>query len=212
MAYRHFLPHRDYIISHNIQHIDKELVRQYRTRERRPNQPIVLSFIGSIRFIEQQRKLISMFRNDARFQLKFIGSGSEQLEDFCRDERINNVTLIGRFERAELPTFYMETDMAINVYGNHDPYLDYALSNKLYSAAMMGMPILVSPDTYMAEISGKYGFGCCVDLDDMSTPDKVFEFYSSIDTEKLFLACDEFMELVEKDEREYINALQGYLS
>ena len=210
-AYKKFLPQRDYVISHNIQPISEELIQEYRSRKRSLEQPIVLSFIGSVRFIEQQKKLISLFKNDKRFQLKFIGRGSEQLTEFCSQEAINNVTLIGRFERAQLPEFYMETDMAINVYGNHDPYLDYALSNKLYSAAIMGMPILVSPDTYMAEISEQYGFGCCVDLVDSSTPDKVFKFYQSIDWSALFSDCDVFMASVEEDEKKYIDAIQCYM-
>ena len=77
-AYKTFLPKRDYVISHNIQPIDKEIVRQYRMRTHSPDQPIVLSFIGSVRFVEQQKKLISLFRNDMRFQLKYIGRGSER--------------------------------------------------------------------------------------------------------------------------------------
>lgn len=210
-AYQKFLPVRNYMISHNIQPISKELVQQYRMRKRNSDQPIVLSFIGSVRFIEQQKKLISLFKNDARFQLNFIGRGSEQLDEFCRQEAIDNVTLIGRFERTQLPAFYLETDMAINVYGNHDPYLDYALSNKLYSAAMMGMPILVSPDTYMAEISEHYGFGCCVNLEDSSTPDKVFAYYKGINRDALFSACDRFMASVEKDEQEYGDSMKKYL-
>ena len=209
-AYKTFLPQRDYVISHNIQPIDKEIVRQYRMRVHDHSQPIVLSFIGSIRFIDQQKKLISLFGNDMRFQLKYIGRGSEQLTEFCRQEGIDNVTLIGRFERAQLPEFYLETDMAINVYGNHDPYLDYALSNKLYSAAMMGMPILCSTDTYMWEISRHYGFGCCVDLENSTTPDKVFEYYRGINRDALFSACDSFMDSVNRDEKEYKSTIIRY--
>lgn len=211
-AYKTFLPKRDYVISHNIQLIDKEIVRQYRMRMHGYGQPIVLSFIGSIRFIDQQKKLILLFKNDMRFQLKYIGRGSEQLAEFCRQEAINNVTLIGRFERTQLPEFYLETDVAINVYGNHDPYLDYALSNKLYSAAMMGMPILCSPDTYMWKVSGHYGFGCCADLEDSSTPDKVFAYYQSIKWDALFSACDSFMDSVNRDEEKYIEIGKKFLN
>lgn len=210
-AYQAFLPPKQFIISHNIQSIEQELIEKYRTQKRDSENEIILSFIGSVRFIEQQKKLLLLFKNDERFHIKYIGRGSEQLTEFCRQNRINNVTLIGRFERIQLPQFYMETNMAINVYGNKNPYLDYALSNKLYSAAMMGMPILVSRDTYMEEISNRYGFGCSVDLDDKEAPNKVFKYYKNINWESLYRSCDEFMKAVRKDEEEYEKTIKHFL-
>ena len=210
-AYKVFLPKRNYVISHNVQPIDEDLIQQYRTRIRDPKAPITLSFIGSVRFIEQQKRLITLFKNDERYHLKFIGRGSEQLADFCDKDAIKNVTLIGRFEPSQLSVFYMETDLAINIYGNNDPYLDYALSNKLYSAAIMGMPILVSPKTYMAEISEKYGFGYSINLADASAPDQLFAFFCNVDRSALFTACDMFMESVKQDNQEYAAAIKAYI-
>lgn len=210
-AYQNFLPKSNFIVSHNIQPIEKELISKYRTRNRNPNAPITLSFIGSVRFIEQQKKLISLFKNDKRFVLKFIGRGSEQLADFCRREAVDNVMLIRKFEPTQLPEFYMDTDIAINIYGNNDPYLDYALSNKLYSAATMGMPILVSPDTYMAEISEQFGFGLSVSLNDSTSADKVFDYYNNLNFATLYNACDAFMEAVNAEEKKYASELQAFL-
>lgn len=209
-AYQKFLPERDYIISHNVQPIDSDLIEQYRDRQRGDG-PIVLSFIGSVRFIKQQEKLIALFGNDERFQLRFIGRGSEQLKSFCEKGNYKNVDLVGRFERKQLGKFYLETDMAINVYGNNDPYLDCALSNKLYSAAMMGMPILVSPDTYMAEIAEEFGFGLAVDVDDNNVPNKVYNYFNNISTKDIFSNCDKFLIKVEKDEERYSKAIKKFL-
>lgn len=210
-AYKTFLPERDYIISHNVQPIDNELISSYRNRVREAG-PIALSFIGSVRFIEQQEKIIRLFGNDERFVLKFIGRGSEQLETFCKQGNYKNVELVGRFERNQLGGFYSETDMAINIYGNKNPYLDYALSNKLYSAAMMGMPILVSPDTYMAEVSERYGFGIAVDTDDEAAPDKVYDFFNSINVDEMLSGCDKFLESVDADEKSYTTAVENFLA
>ena len=211
-AYKCFLPDKDYSVSHNIQYIDKKLIEQYRSKNHDTNKPIVLSFIGSVRFIDKLKKLITLFKNDPRFNLQFIGRGSEQLTEFCVQEKVNNVTLIGRFEITQLSGFYMETDIAINVYGNRTPYLDYALSNKLYSAASMGMPILVSPDTYMAEIAEKRGFGYSIDLEDPLVPDKVFEFYQNINRDDMLAACDAFMESVFNDEKTYADIFKAFIN
>lgn len=209
-AYQKFLTEHKYIISHNVQPIDLSLVEQYRARQRADG-PIVLSFIGSVRFIKQQEKLIALFGNDERFQLRFIGRGSEQLKSFCEKGNYKNVELVGRFERNQLGEFYLGTDMAINIYGNNNPYLDYALSNKLYSAAMMGMPILVSPDTYMAEIAEEFGFGLAVNVEDGNVPDKVYNYFKNISADEIFSGCDRFLIKVEKDEEKYSEAINKFL-
>lgn len=209
-AYERFLPEHDYVVSHNIQQIDKSLIYDYRNKKKNDDK-IVLSFIGTIRFIDQQKKIIEQFRNDNRFILQYIGRGSEQLEDYCRSKEVRNVVLKGRFERSELSKYYLETDVAINIYGNNNPFLDYALSNKLYSAALMGMPILCSPNTYMSEISEKYEFGYSVDLDSKSCADDVYNYYIGIDREKLHLGCDRFISSVNNEEEIYANRLCDFL-
>ncbi|MBQ2677260.1 MAG: glycosyltransferase [Clostridia bacterium] len=210
-AYTSFLPEGDYVISHNIQEIDRALVEQYRCRKRADDAPIVLSFVGSVRFIDVQCKLIDKFKNDPRFLIKFIGRGSENLKDYCDDNNITNVEIIGRFERNELPDFYMQTDIAINVYGNNTPVLNYALSNKLYSAAIMGMPLVVSPDTYMAEIVEKYGFGVAVDLEEDGVADKVYDYYNSLNKQELFDNCDAFMKVAYSDDAKYRESLLDFV-
>lgn len=210
-AYTQFLPKHNYLISHNVQQIDTKLVEKYRNRKYDHDKKIVISFIGTIRFIDQLHKIIRIFNNDNRFELLFIGSGSELLKEYCNKLGTTNVQLIGRFKREEMADFYMKTDIVMNVYGNNDPYLDYALSNKLYSAAIIGMPILVSPDTYMHEITKEYGFGLAVDLDDKNVPDLVFDYYKSINWDDLFAGCDKFMKKVEIDEQRYMSTMTNFL-
>ena len=210
-AFAKYLPKHDYIISHNIQPIDQALIDSYRKRDFN-HTPITLSFIGTVRFISEQKKVIRAFANDDRFVLKFIGRGSEQLKSFCEENAITNVELVGQFPREKLGEYYMDADFAMNVYGNEQITLQLALSNKLYSAAMMGMPILCSPNTYMAEISEQYGFGVSVDPTDPQCKEKVFEFFRNIDKEKMQAHCDEFMNNVEKDEAEYTKRVNEFIN
>lgn len=211
-AYRKFLPKRDYLISHNLQPIDPETVAAYRGRVRKKEDKIILSFIGSVRFIDMQIKLIETFKNDERFVLKFIGRGSEQLKKYCADKKVKNVELIGQFKPEQLSEFYIETDMALNIYGNQNPYLDYALSNKLYSAAIMGMPILVSPNTYMETVAEKYGFGLAVDQNDKNCADSVYEYYVNCKPEEIQAGCDRFLNDVGQDERFFGESVKNFLT
>ncbi len=210
-AYRQFLPERDFLVSHNVQPIGEEAVKAYRNRTRREDDAITVSFIGSVRFIDMQIKIIKAFGNDERFVLKFIGRGSEQLEEYCANNGIKNVELIGRFEPDQLPEFYVQTDIALNVYGNQNPYLDYALSNKLYSAASMGMPILVSSGTYMETITEQYGFGFAVDPSDAECADKVYEYYSNCSLEEMQSGCDRFLKDIAEDEKAFRERVTRFL-
>ena len=210
-SYTSFLPDGvKYVVSHNIQPIDSELVRKYRSRELDRDRPIVLSFIGTVRFIEQQKKLIALFGNDPRFVLKYIGRGSEALKEYCAENCYQNVELVGQFDRSELGGYYVDTDMAINAYGSDHPALIYALSNKLYSAALMGMPVLCSPGTYTEDILKKYGFGCTVDPDDPKSADGVYQFYQSLTARDLYDHCDKFIKDVLADEEQYEREITAF--
>ncbi len=212
-AYETFLPKGyPYVLSHNIQEIDEALVSQYRARAVAADAPIVMSFIGTIRFLEQQKKLIQTFKNDNRFVLQFIGRGSEQLAEFCETNGVRNVVLKGRFNREDLPAFYLESDLAINVYGHNDPFLDYALSNKLYSAALMGMPIICSKGTYMAQIATEYAIGFVFDEDNPNIVMELYEYMKTLDRQVLFANDDRFISDVRKDEEDYRKAVKAVLT
>ena len=210
-AYRKFLPDRnDYVISHNIQPIDEEIVQTYRSRGKHEG-TIRLSFIGTVRFFPQLERIIKVFGNDERFSLHFIGRGSEKLKEFCEKGNYLNVELIGQFDRSELGQFYLNSDMAINLYGNDRPALVYALSNKLYSAALMGMPLLASPGTYTAEIVDKYGIGFVVDLDDKLIVDQLYKYYRDLNYNSFLSCCNQFIEQVKCQEDDYSQKVYEYI-
>ena len=209
--YESFLPRHDYHISHNLQPISQSLIDSYRAQHNDKKKIIRISFIGSVRFIEQQKKIILLFKNDERFHLSFIGKGSEQLEPFCKANNVNNVSLIGFFKREQLGSFYAETEIALNAYGHGDPFLDYALSNKIYSSATMGMPIIVSPHTYMSDIVSQYGIGFVLDDDDPDSVDSLFDYYTSYSNELLYSNASRFLRDVNNDEEEYIKTLSLFL-
>lgn len=190
-GYLSFLPSGEYISVHNDNPIEPSLIelsrRNFSTRKR----PIVISNIGLIRFHQQNRKLILAFRNDPRFQLRFIGKGADELADFCREQKVENVQLTGYFVPEKSVEYFMQSDVISNLYGNHIPLLDYALSNKLYYAAKLCKPILVCPDTYMQKAS--VGFGYTMDLDSQHVADNFYSYYTAIDKEKLQRACDDFL-------------------
>lgn len=209
-AYTHFLPNSEYVVSHNKTDVDSSLIQSYRINNHRKKEQITISCIGSIRFIDQFKKFIASFKGDNRFRIKFIGRGAEALEEFCKNNGFNNVTLIGRFESEDTTKYYIDTDIIMNLYGNGDPFLDYALSNKLYYAATFGMPILVCPNTYMEKVSVENGFGFTYDLEDKMMPNKLYEYYSNIDWDDFYNKCDLFMDNVNKDDNMFFDKFRQF--
>ncbi|OUQ33211.1 hypothetical protein [Massilimicrobiota timonensis] len=155
-AYRCFLPrHYHYYELHNVQNINPDKIPTLKNK----NQKKVLSYIGTISYIDENKKIIDYFANDERFILKFIGKNSEILKEYCKRKNINNVFFIGKFKPDQILDLYSGTDVIINAYGNNNPRLDYALSNKLYFATKLYLPIIVSKNTYMEKVTADLGIG-----------------------------------------------------
>ena len=207
-GYRNFLPNDAmYLLVHNynssipVANVMKPIDRPYR-----------LAFIGLIRFQEQNKKIISLFANDERFHVSFIGKNAYELEDFVKSNGIKNVMLIDQFSPDETLKYYDETDVVLNVYGNHTPLLDYALSNKLYFAAALKKPILVSKDTFMAEISVKNGFGFVLDFEDEKIKDRLENYLEEINFGVFIASCNDFIKKVKMDNANFEQEMKKCLN
>jgi len=209
-GYKNFLPSGEYVTAHNELEVPIEIINKFRMRDKKVDHKIVLTYIGLIRFHDQNKKIIDSFCNDARFEVKFIGSDAFALKDYCEQKKANNIVLIDMFPPERTFDLLWETDIILNLYGNNTPLLDYALSNKLYYAAKLTVPILVCKGTYMEEISTKYGFGYTFDLDKSAEADKLYNYYFKIDWENFLHGCDQFIEKVNLDVEKFNNAIKKF--
>lgn len=209
-GYKKFLPPYDYLIAHNMRNLPADRVWKIQHRDTRRD-ILHIAFIGYVNYQEQHKKLILALKDDSRFRLSFIGTKAEELGTFCREHNVENVTLRGTFEADRILDFYRDVDMVNNLYGNHTPVLDYALSNKLYFAATLQIPILVYPDTYMAEVSDQFGIGCKVSLDESDIGDKLFSYYQNMDWPGFQKGCGLLMEKAESEQAEFERVMANIL-
>jgi len=211
-GYRSFLPEHDYVIAHNISYLTEAAINSARNSTGSSKEKLVLSYIGNMRFPEQDKRLLSFFANDERFHINLFGNGYGQLSGYCKEQGINNVTITDWFPPEETIGYYLQTDIVLNLYGNNSPMLDYALSNKLYYAAQLGKPILVCPGTYMETVSKQYGFGFTLDLNDEASKDALLQYYNTIEWDRFFENCDLFLEKVAKEDAAFEAAVSRFLS
>lgn len=174
-AYTAFLGDCPLQIMHNdtAGFLGKELSAQ--KAESKADHPFVLASIGTAKNIEYDKKVIRYFANDQRFELRFIGRGYDQLQEFVQEVGATNVVIGGEFDASRTAAMYADVDAILNMYGNHHPHYDYALPNKLYIAARAALPIVVCEDTYLAEVVEKNNLGMALDLDDASGKERILE-------------------------------------
>lgn len=154
--YTTFLPKHDYLLMHNIDPNWDTYIKRY---HKIPSDVIRISFIGNVRYFKQNVAILDTLGNDQRFRLQYFGSGSEKIQAYCTEKGITNTEFHGRFPQEDTLSFYCKTDIINNAYGNDTLNLRTALSNKLYYSLMFHLPILVSTETFMEEITKEYGFG-----------------------------------------------------
>lgn len=208
-GYKEFLPIDNYFITHNFITND---YKKYKQLTNSNNEVITISYIGLIRFMEQNKKILLFFKNDKRFHLNFIGTNAKQLQKFCSDNNINNVTLIDTFDSKLTLDYYEKTDAIMNLYGNNTPLLDYALSNKLYYSASLYKPILVCSDTYMEKISKNYNIGFTLKMKEEREKDELYKFIRKLDREEFIKNCDKFMKKVSEEQELLIKELANRIS
>ena len=216
--YSAFLAPSEYSFVHNLQRpacSDLEVSSYVNSFNDNPTLPIVIAFIGSVgQYIDQHIKLIDMFKNDSRFRLMFAGAGSEKLEDYCRNNHVENVQLLGRFAPEKMYSLYTGVNIIHNLYGNGDPFLDYAISNKMYIAAQLHMPILVCPKTAMETMASNYGIGFTLDLDnsEVNWPDLLFDYYIGLDSGSFIKGCEKLLNDAYNDNENYLDRYTAFIS
>ena len=211
-AYKRFLPEGDYILAHNYSPFEEEVKSKVNSEiASRQKGPVRISFIGTIRFFDINKKILSVFANDTRFQLNYYGNGSEVLKQYCEENGIKNVDFYGRFPPKMIGDFYLKTDLINNVYGNNNRYLDCALSNKLYHSAQLYIPILVSPGTFMEDMIKKYNLGFSVEINDKTMKDQLFDWFYSFDRRQFKSGCDTFINKVIADNLVYLKIVDEFV-
>jgi hypothetical protein len=195
---------------HNDPEIDEFTIKKFENRNLNKDK-IVISYVGLIRFHDQNKKVILKFKNDKRFILRFIGKDAYALKKFCEENNVDNVELIDWFPPEKTLNYYYETDIINNLYGNSTPLLDYALSNKLYYAAKLRMVVLVCPNTYMEKISKKYGFGYTFNINVPNACDDLFTYYKSQSLQVLKQGCEMFEREINSDNKVFNEIVQNFL-
>lgn len=176
------------------------------------DEKIRILYIGNIRFLNHLYRLIDEIKNDKRFELTVAGYGSDEINSFVNDNHINNIKVYGAFPKENTSQFLSNADVIYNLYGTEDINLRYALSNKLYYAVCLEVPILVYKDTYMYDISSGCDIGFAFDnCNKNEFADSFYEWYQMINKESVHKKCTRLIQEACESQNKMLHCLSDIL-
>ncbi|MBM7665255.1 hypothetical protein JOC25_001714 [Solibacillus kalamii] len=210
-GFKNFLPKYDYLTVHsmNLKVLQNCIPR---TSLRKIDEPIRITYIGYISFVENCYKMIDALGNDKRFILQFYGEGSDELMVYAREREIENVICHGRFEPSETSGFIQNSDVIYNLYGVGNLHVDTALSIKLYYAIYMNLPIIVFKGTYMEEVSSKCGIGFAIGKDDfVNLGNNFYDWYHRLDHREIVKKSQLFKDEITNSHKKLEHTINKYI-
>ena len=201
----------NYYFVHSINDRIIEETKQIKRSENK-NGIITILYLGNIRFYSHLYSFIGQIENDNRYKMIVAGAGSEPVADFVNKNKIINVEVFGTFDKEKTGLFLSRADVIFNLYGTEDINLRFALSNKLYYAVFLKIPILVYKNTSMFDVSNRCGIGFAVDdINNNPFCDKFYNWYYKLDKQSISKKCDELIEEARQSQELLYNELKKYL-
>ncbi len=207
-GYEKFLPKKNYTLMHNIFNDYRNsnfTINNFKSKKR---DKYIITQVGTIRFYDEIYKILKLFNNNNEFLFKYIGKGSEKIDKSWN----RNVSIEGYFDPKETLLKYKDADAINNLYGNNSMSVKYALSNKLYIAALLKIPIIVSSNTYMAEVIKRYKLGFVFDNEKKEAIEELSLYLENYDRSEFNEACMDFLNDVEKDIEEFSRLISQFIN
>lgn len=198
------------ILNHNIP-------AEYTLKEGDPDlaqkDNINLGFLGVVRYFDESVTLIEQLKWSLKYNLLFVGKavGSCDLEGYCKENRINNVTFIGKYDNDEKEKLYENIDIINSLYGNRSLEVTTLLPNRLYDACILRKPILASNNTFLGEIVKRYNIGAVIDIEHENISKRIDEYLKDFNYEEFKKGCDEFLADVAADEKTLYRQLNNFI-
>lgn len=203
-GFKNFLPDGEYVFCPNIS-------EQYRcgshSFKKNTSGKLTIGYVGTIAYPTNCKKLIDSVRADDRFRFEFFGNenGAQPVGSYIKELDCDRIVSHGAYVQAEKAGIIESVDLLFNVYGNERMLVKHALSNKLYDSMYFKKPLLVSPDTEMANEGGDFAYSC--DFSE-NMLDGLISWYSSLSAEEFDKYGDEYVKKTYRELDEFYKAVK----
>ncbi|WP_342600223.1 glycosyltransferase [Psychrobacillus sp. FSL H8-0483] len=155
--YKRLIPKRNVLFLPNTPR--ESIFKSYKPKE---GGRFRIGFIGKVRYKEQLKLLIDASER-ADIDILIAGNGVDlsEITDYCRGKQ--NIIIYGPYKyEEEIATLYSEVDCIYSMYDTKIQNVRIALPNRLYEAAICGLPLIVSKETELSNIVEKEVLGVSV--------------------------------------------------
>lgn len=208
------LPKADYFFLHCVNYDAITSLRKINCAKN-VNKPIVITYIGSLRYYEYCCKVLDVFANDGRFQLRFIGQGSELIQNYSTINNYNNVYCKGSFEPENTTDLLEESDIINCAYGANSDAEKALLPIRFYYAIYLGIPILDTAGTWLEKKANELGVGITIpnDLQDKKDiANMVYDTYKNFDFKSIRYNSDNYIKEIEDTTKAFENKLKELIN
>ena len=192
---------RNIVLMHNISNIEQ--CEEFVTLKNR-SKKIKIGYVGLIRYERENKNLIKNIKNSSRYILKYVGKiySNCHIQKYCENNMINNVYFKGEYNNNEKNKIYKDIDMINAVYGNDSYEVRTALPNRLYDCLIFKKPIIVSENTYLANLVKKNKIGIAIDLNKGKTHviEKLDKYVESFNEKDFLNKCNMLLSKIVEDE------------
>ena len=208
-GFRNFLPSAEYYLCQNIN--AGYASGKCDIARRIAEEGITIGYVGSIGYKEQCMRLIHLVEKDNRFRFYLYGDEGpdKRISIYLQSHPCDRIKTFGPYVPSEKSSIMAGVDILFNAYGCGSKLLDYALSNKLYDAFYMRIPLLTSPNTAMSEEAGAYSFD--IDLENEASLDRLYEWYRKFDHDAFDTYSEQYLNNVFRKQEAFYTRLRSVL-
>lgn len=207
-----YLPKGHFLISHNFNVSNVKSALKNRNVNIEIDEGIDILTIGGIRDYSSNIEVIKSLANKKDFKLRFVGKGgaAESLEQYVKEEKINNVSFSGYYKKENEPDIIRRATF-LNIFYPKVKTHSSALSNRFYNALIMKKPMLVTSNSVQGDFVEKYQLGLSLDnCDNLDCKIKSFlkEFDRNAFEERCNILLEKFLQDYELFENSVLNFVE----
>lgn len=202
-GFKKCLPENDYFISHNFdsEHV-KCVINQSEHGCFNTGKGINILTIGGIRDYSSNIEIVKALANCQDYTCRFVGKGiaSQQIEEYCIENEIHNVSFHGYYHKEDEPSFIKDATL-LNIFYPRKITHDTAMSNRFYNSLLYKRPMIVTKGTTQGDFVEKYNVG--VSINDCSDLQHRIASFLAEDYNQYAERCNYLLGIFLKDDRSF---------
>ena len=195
-----FLPRdREYVVTDNFLDSDIRAAEGMRFHKKAPGEKIRLSYVGFVRYFQENRKILDELIDDPRFLLSYHGIGADydRLVEYQRQHENGRLEVTGYFDFGrDKAGLCARADIINNFYPHTLEIQRLATTNKAYDGIIFHRPQLVSTGTFSQKLAEDWGVGCALSIGQSDFGDRLYDYYHQLDEDEFNRNADAALESV----------------